>query len=85
MHFHDRGLIEDAAAHDLAVENAPTPIRALFREYEASWVIQALTAVGLNDDPLNFTVDQIAEGAAQATILLDAERRRRQNDMLNGR
>lgn len=69
---------------DQRIDEAPEPIKALFREFEVMLVLEALLVVGINDHPSKFTETQIAEGAAEARKLLNAEARRRLEEMLRG-
>jgi hypothetical protein len=75
-------LLADPALSQDRIDDAPEVIRALFRDFEISLVLAALTAQGINDDPSKFTPSQLAEGCEQARILLQAEMRRREKDLL---
>lgn len=74
----------NAELSDQRIDEAPEPIKALFREFEVMLVLEALMVVGINDHPSKFTEAQIVEGAAEARKLLDAEARRRLEEMLRG-
>ncbi|UTC28981.1 hypothetical protein MARCHEWKA_04690 [Brevundimonas phage vB_BpoS-Marchewka] len=64
------------ALSDERSDNAPPAIRALFREYEQGWVFSALSAAGINGNPALYTEQQLTQGVALATALLEAQRRR---------
>jgi hypothetical protein len=74
----------DPTLSDARIDAAPEPIKALFREHEFWQVVQALEAVGLNGPPERWTPSWIEEGAAQARKILEAESRRRQEEMFRG-
>lgn len=75
---------ENPELSDQRIDSAPESIKALFRDYETMLVLQALMMVGINDDPAKFTEAQIEEGSAEARKILQAEARRRLEEMLGG-
>lgn len=75
---------EDQALADERIDAAPPAIRALFLEYDQGWVFSALTAAGINGPAEDYTAEQIAEGVALATQLLEAQRRRDTEALFRG-
>jgi hypothetical protein len=75
---------DDPTLSDARIDAAPEPIKALFRDYEFWPVVQALEAIGLNGPPERWAPAWITEGAAQARKLLEAEARKRQEELLRG-
>lgn len=76
--------VENREISDARIEGAIPEIKALFHEYDENQVLAALTAAGINGDPATFSAKQLRDGAQLASALLVAERRRRQEELLNG-
>lgn len=75
---------ENQTLADERIDAAPPAIRALFREYDQGWVFSALTAAGINGPAEAYTPEQIADGAALALQLLEAQRRRDMEALFRG-
>lgn len=75
---------ENPKLSDERIDDAPAAIRKLFQEYNTGHVIDALSMVGLNAPPNMFSEKQIEEGAEAARKILDANARRRIDELLNG-
>lgn len=76
--------VEDRDISNARIEGAIPEIKALFHEYDENQVLAALTAAGINGDPKLFSAKQLVDGATLAGALLAAERRRRQEETLQG-
>lgn len=77
-------MISDPVLSQERIDASPEPYRALFRDYDTSLVIAALSMAGINDDPAKFTAQQISEGTQIARRLLEVEMQRRERVKTHG-